>query len=1148
MGKFSEFISVERRYSRAVNLERDLERSDSVLGYVLGPKAIETLERFIKAYVTPNVNRAWTLTGVYGTGKSSFAHFLTALSSCHDDELKSNSLQILADTVNKTSDLYRGFAYKFPKRGLIRAVATAQNETICNTIIRALFRGASLYWTKRKPKIFDLLATEYKKICKRSDYSVDSKVVLAIIFELAAVSDEGLLLIIDELGKSLEFAVHNQAVNELYILQQIAELPTGKNHPKILFVGILHQSFSDYAHGLGGEQKNEWAKIQGRFEDVLFTESYEQLIRVMAKAIQHHGLPNSFSIKLKAYSLKWKDILKRNKNFDSINANLLLNVYPLHPLTAVILPFLCNKYAQNDRTLFTFLTGNEPYSFQDYLTDNLNPYNLSTFKIADLYDYFIEGMGGAMAFRPEFQRWVEVKNRIEEAKTFDPKEQKVLKTIGILNLLFSSGSLRASKELVVLSLLNDPDEDKKQWCETIQQLIDKGIIIWRKQADELRLWEGSDFNIDAHIAEQISKSKGPIANLLNQYYPFKRVVAQRHSYITGTVRYFDQRFFDNENELNDYCNKNDSSDGLICFFVGDVKSREVVSAKGRPVVMICANKTEVLERACLEYVALRKIKHENVQLQHDGVARREVSERLLLAHTFLDKTVEQVFDVNDGKNVYCIARGKKLRIKTRRQLNILLSDICDEVYSKGPYFQNELINRRSLSTQSSKARRVLIEMMINNRGQELLGIQGYGPERSIFDSLLIRSRIYVRDKNHNVWYFTTPSRENGLYDCWKAIENFCLSANNSQKSLIELYATLLNPPYGLNRPIVPLLFTAVMLSNSGKFGLFKNGTFIPSLSVDDVEMIDRKTEVFSVRYFEISGIKTKLFNELEKVFSHSKTIVYEKKSEASLLSLVRPFIQFVNGLPVCTVNTKGLSSKALSVRKTLLEAREPDVLLFHDLPLACGFDPITASKNISDDSFAHNFRCSLEESLVELHKNYDLLLERCKTKIREAFDIPEEKSVYLLLRERAKNIANSVIDKKLKAFILTASNSGIDEKMWLKSLIMIVADKSPESWIDEDFNVFEFHLSDLARRFKNFEALQEKISTSTDADLSALQITLTNQRTNELTGVVWVDEKDKDRVKVMVDKILENPAIKNSKDMRNALLSLLAERILKEEE
>lgn len=1148
MVKLSRLVSVERRYSRAVNLERDLERSDSVLGYVLGPKAIETLERFIKACVTPNINRAWTLTGVYGTGKSSFAHFLAALCSYHHDEVKGNALQILSDTVNKTSDLYRGFAYKFPKKGLIRAVATAQNETICNTIIRGLFRGASLYWPKRKPKIYSLLEAEYKKICKLNNYCVDSKVVLNLISKLAATSEEGLLLIIDELGKSLEFAVHNQAVNELYILQQIAELPTGKNSPKILFVGILHQSFSDYAHGLGSEQKNEWAKIQGRFEDILFTESYEQLVRVMAKAIRHHELPNGFSAKIKTYADKWKEALRKNKNFDNIAASLLLNVYPLHPLTAVVLPFLCSKYAQNDRTLFTFLTGNEPYSFQDYLTENLNPDDLPTFKVADLYDYFIEGMGGSMAFRPEFQRWVEVKNRIQEAKTLDYKEQRVLKTIGILNLLFSSGSLRASKELVVLSLLNNPCDNRKQWSETIQQLIEKGIIIWRKQADELRLWEGSDFNIDAHVAEQISKSKSSIADLLNKYYPLKRVVAQRHSYITGTIRYFDQRFFDNEQDLIHYCNKNNSSDGLISFFVGEAKAQEIVSAKGRPVVIICANKTEVLERACLEYVALRMIRHDNVQLQHDGVARREVSERLLLAHAFLDKTIEQVFDVTDDKNVYCLAQGKKQHIKRRRQLNILLSRICDEVYSRGPYFKNELINRRSLSTQSAKARRVLVEKMIGNRGQELLGIEGYGPERSIFDSLLIRTRIYSYNKNQGFWQFSVPSRENGLYDCWKAIENFCLSATDSQKNLIDLYEILINPPYGLNRPIVPLLFTAVILSNSNKFGIFKNGTFLPSLSSEDVEMIDRKADIFSVRHFEISGIKTKLFNELEKVFAHSKPMEYEKPNEATLLSLVKPFIQFVNGLPAYTVHTEGLSPKALSVRKTLLEAKEPDVLLFHDLPLACGFDIAITSSSDLDDNFAKSFRRSLEESLVELHKNYDLLLEKCKVKMREAFDIPEDKSITHLLRERSKGIANSVVDKKLKAFIQTASNPDLNEKVWLKSLIMIVTDKSPDIWSDEDFNIFEFHLSEIARRFKNFEALQKKVATSSDADMSALQITVTNQRINELTGVVWVDEKNRDKVKSIMDKILENPALKKSKEMRNALLSLLVEKILKEEE
>lgn len=37
---------------------------------------------------------------------------------------------------------------------------------------------------------------------------------------------------------------------------------------------------------------------------------------------------------------------------DDFTLNLLEEVYPLHPIVALVLPILCTRYAQNDRSLF----------------------------------------------------------------------------------------------------------------------------------------------------------------------------------------------------------------------------------------------------------------------------------------------------------------------------------------------------------------------------------------------------------------------------------------------------------------------------------------------------------------------------------------------------------------------------------------------------------------------------------------------------------------------------------------------------------------------------------------------------------------------------------------------------------------------------
>jgi len=74
--RLSEYFSLNRRYSRSINVERDLELPNTVPGYVLTEKSVDALRRMLHLepplslldVTLPILTRAWTLTGVYGTG------------------------------------------------------------------------------------------------------------------------------------------------------------------------------------------------------------------------------------------------------------------------------------------------------------------------------------------------------------------------------------------------------------------------------------------------------------------------------------------------------------------------------------------------------------------------------------------------------------------------------------------------------------------------------------------------------------------------------------------------------------------------------------------------------------------------------------------------------------------------------------------------------------------------------------------------------------------------------------------------------------------------------------------------------------------------------------------------------------------------
>ena len=458
MPVLSEFVSVKRRYSRSVNLERDFGIPDSLLGYIPTSRAIDSVERFLRSFTFDNSVRAWTLTGSYGTGKSAFANFLTALCSPQGDEIFQSAIQILKQT-EKSNSLQRQIKSKLPESGLIRAIVTAQREPIARTVIRALNGGVTSYWQNRRgprPGAINELNELYLKSQKGS--TIDNNHLLQVMGSLAQVSKAGILLIIDELGKNLEYSAQNQSMDDLYLLQQIAEMPPNRDGFNVSVFGLLHQSFIDYAHGIASAQRNEWAKIQGRFEDIPFIESADQMVRLIGQAIDK-STDRSFKSSLDMWAKKWQFALSENEMSNYFSVSDLSSIFPLHPLSALILPILCTKFSQNDRTLFTFLASGEPDSFSTFLTQsNFSDEKLPTFKLHKVYDYFVESAGMSISARPQFQRWIEIQSRLSDASNLDPDIQLVLKTIGLLNLVSTTGSLRASKKTVALSMCNQPDD------------------------------------------------------------------------------------------------------------------------------------------------------------------------------------------------------------------------------------------------------------------------------------------------------------------------------------------------------------------------------------------------------------------------------------------------------------------------------------------------------------------------------------------------------------------------------------------------------------------------------------------------------------------------------------------------------------------
>jgi hypothetical protein len=178
-------------------------------------------------------------------------------------------------------------------------------------------------------------------LCMRYKHYQIIETVKAIQNAIAKIEGNGLLIIIDELGKFLEYEARHPETNDIYLLQALAELAyTGGKSALSLYV-ILHQGFEQYAKGLGDSLKNEWAKVQGRFESIPFLEATEQTLRIVSRTI----LPDD-SINLLPIAKQAGKIAKILANAKALTGSLeereatklFTDCYPLHPVSALLLP------------------------------------------------------------------------------------------------------------------------------------------------------------------------------------------------------------------------------------------------------------------------------------------------------------------------------------------------------------------------------------------------------------------------------------------------------------------------------------------------------------------------------------------------------------------------------------------------------------------------------------------------------------------------------------------------------------------------------------------------------------------------------------------------------------------------------------------
>jgi len=1046
-----EIVHIRQNSLRAVRLEDDLPRGDLLNGYTLTAQALSALERMTDGLC--NNARAWTLTGPYGSGKSYFGLFLAHLLDAHR-EGHSSAAKMLKQADPLLAKRLRG--QRMGNDGFVTVAATGARAPLQECLARGFEQVL-------QSRAFPPILKKNLQTARLADSRTFLQWVESFLETVSKSSSgaSGVLILFDELGKALEYAAAHSHESDVYLLQELAEFAARSKEKPLVFVGILHQAFEQYAALLDNTTQREWAKVQGRFEDIPFQEPPVQQMRLLARAFTKRvsDFSSQFeSLHHKAEDAGWRPATMGAEEF----ADLCEQVYPLHPSAFAALPYFFRRLGQNERSLFAYLASQEPSGFQDFLARHTSGDFLV---LSDLFDYLADNYRARIYASGRARPLTETLERLDNTPNLNPIETDLFKTVGLLNWLGEISPLQAT-EGMILSALHLPGGDEAALRAGLKSLQRRSLIVYRRFNETYAVWQGSDVDLEErlHTARAALGATFSIAEVLHAYLPPRPLLARRHSYQTGTQRFFDVRYVDSHNLDESSFNPSPDASGLVLLCLPGtlaeverfVRWAQADTLKNHlEIVTGVAGRAIRLKELAQELRGLHWVRDNTPELRDDPVARREWRTRLAaiehLIRVELDEAIN-LHQISALTGCQWFYQGKDVSGTTQRGLSALLSDICDSLYPASPRIWNELLSRRELTSQGAAARRTLIEGILTRPEQPLLGIQKFPPERSMYEGFLCKGGMHRSEGE--TWRVYPPTENNlNLIPAWRAVYDFVFNGLPEPRPLTDLYARLTTPPYGVTQGVAPVLLAVFYKVYENEMTLYKEGTLLVEPGTADWEVLLRRPEMFSLAGCRVSGLRAAVVERMANGL----------RVPPQVMPVVRAVIGRLKALPEHAWRTRKLPEPALNLRRSVETARSPERFLFVEVPEALGLPPFKRGK--FSQARYDGFFDQLNLALDALTNATPRLLTWARDTWLAACGLPADENGWESFRQKSGEIARRVTHPNLLPLLKRAAEAA-DSHTALESVLALIANRPLRTWTDSDAERFEAqaaYLGDLWR-------------------------------------------------------------------------------------
>ena len=1155
----SKMINVASGFQYSVNIGYDLNSEDKLKNFIPTKSSLNLLDDILRSTRSTSTDRARVLVGAYGKGKSHIMLMILSILMKKDLSL----FEKMLPKVKENPELYQLIEnYYDSDNKILPVVITGNSSSLTQSFLLALERTLSdndllnsmpetnyhaavttiQRWEKDFPKTFkkfqqmiDVPTDKFIDNLENFDasaYGIFEQAYPALtsgsvfnpflgfdvvdLYESVAKSLKdsgysGIYVVYDEFSKYLEANITQASVSDTKMLQDFAEKCNRSGSLQMHIMLISHKEISNYIDKLPQQKVDGWRGVSDRFKHIHLNNNFTQTYEIISNVIQKDE--RTWKSFCKDHDRDFDELYKRYRSHPMFQDasdefdTAIKGCYPLHPVSIFILPRLSERVAQNERTLFTFLSAEGTSTLPDFLAR----YDEASFQLVTpdrIYDYF-EPLFKKEVYSGDIHEYYFMTSTILDQIPEDSLQSKIVKTISLIYILGQFERLKPTvEELVgIYSFAYSVDDIRA----AIDDLVEKEFVLYiRRSNGYLRLKQSSGVDIQQKINDLVLSNRGKASikdtlnksNFDNYMYPY------RYNNDHEMIRYFSFEFIEGKEVTPDIDweikSEDIDADGVIYGIIPsneeqikDIeKNIKTSSIDQNRFIFVIPKHYKDIAPIIQEYRAVTTLRD---MAENDPILFDEYEVIFEDLHEIIMSFINSYTHPEEYASIY-IHNGEVLTFRRKASFTKLMSDICDEVFYLTPVINNESVNRNEITGVASTSRNKIISGLLRAELEHNLGLTGTGQDVSIMRSTLLRTGVLKDDENFTI--INMHPGDERMENVLSTIERFIIGARENGKSSFGLlYHELISPEghIGLRKGLIPIYLAAVMHQYLKQI-IVSNSISQMSINADTLMLINNDPHSYSLEYLDWNPEKEEYIKRLTDTFE--EYIVPAEKSGNSYDYVANAMHRWYMALPKYAKECKKpldnqiITGRQKEMLKALRVTMSSSDLLFKKLPEAFDYN----------DSFS----VDLAQDIALAKNAYDGLLDALKkhliSEMKDIFalnaneNLCKKMSLTSVMKEWSDSLDKTVFEQLFtdgtERFLTMIKDATNDEETFVTRAAKLATDLRIEDWDDKTSNIF---IKNIKTYKKTAEDFHNNAVAETINDTNAYQITFSDENGNSTT-------------------------------------------------